>query len=193
MPMLAAETESTTAKPSMTFARNRKVGSLSDIDRGQTRLDNPTSNPRLLSENRPNRQYRLPGPKRKTGAEWIKGRKFVPSWACFPPLRGAKRRSNPVIPKSVLWIASRSLASGAHSRDPLARNDGLKPYCQPHFRPGSEERYAARDSGGANACQPEASCSFGSVSVCSFSSVMPGIISITDRPCGVTSITARLV
>src|SRR3984885_12512182 len=25
---------------------------------------------------------------------------------------------------SVLWIASRSLSSGAHSRDPLARNDG---------------------------------------------------------------------
>src|SRR5271167_667840 len=24
-----------------------------------------------------------------------------------------------------LWIASRSLSSGAHSRDPLARNDGL--------------------------------------------------------------------
>src|SRR5437016_13225375 len=26
-----------------------------------------------------------------------------------------------------LWIASRSLSSGAHSRDPLARNDG---YCE---------------------------------------------------------------
>jgi hypothetical protein len=25
-----------------------------------------------------------------------------------------------------LWIASRSLSSGAHSRDPLARNDGFK-------------------------------------------------------------------
>src|SRR5213593_4295861 len=24
------------------------------------------------------------------------------------------------------WIASRSLSSGAHSRDPLARNDGIK-------------------------------------------------------------------
>jgi hypothetical protein len=23
------------------------------------------------------------------------------------------------------WIASRSLSSGAHSRDPLARNDGM--------------------------------------------------------------------
>jgi hypothetical protein len=30
----------------MTLARNRKAGSLSDID-----CDNPTSNPRLLSEN----------------------------------------------------------------------------------------------------------------------------------------------
>jgi hypothetical protein len=26
---------------------------------------------------------------------------------------------------SPLWIASRSLSSGAHSRDPLARNDGF--------------------------------------------------------------------
>src|SRR6266516_4810332 len=37
-----------------------------------------------------------------------------------PSLRGAKRRSNPALR---LWIASRSLSSGAHSRDPLARND----------------------------------------------------------------------
>jgi hypothetical protein len=33
-----------------------------------------------------------------------------------------KQSSFPVAP----WIASRSLSSGAHSRDPLARNDGLK-------------------------------------------------------------------
>src|SRR5712671_3246251 len=26
------------------------------------------------------------------------------------------------------WIASRSLSSGAHSRDPLARNDGKRPF-----------------------------------------------------------------
>jgi hypothetical protein len=26
------------------------------------------------------------------------------------------------------WIASRSLSSGAHSRDPLARNDGTRPH-----------------------------------------------------------------
>jgi hypothetical protein len=26
---------------------------------------------------------------------------------------------------AVLWIASRSLSSGAHSRDPLARNDDV--------------------------------------------------------------------
>jgi hypothetical protein len=43
--MLAAEIASTTAKPSMTFARKRRVGSLSDIDRGQTRPNNPTSTP----------------------------------------------------------------------------------------------------------------------------------------------------
>jgi len=34
-----------------------------------------------------------------------------------------------------LWIASRSLSSSAHSRDPLARNDGLTPrVLLPHFR-----------------------------------------------------------
>ena len=32
------------------------------------------------------------------------------------------RRSNPFFQSSVRWIASRSLSSGAHSRDPLARN-----------------------------------------------------------------------
>src|SRR6266576_1506573 len=40
-----------------------------------------------------------------------------------PSLRGAQRRSNPAFLLG-LWIASRSLSSGAHSRDPLARNDG---------------------------------------------------------------------
>src|SRR6266436_9194489 len=36
-----------------------------------------------------------------------------------------KRRSNPLSPFLWLWIASRSLSSGAHSRDPLARNEGI--------------------------------------------------------------------
>ena len=55
--------------------------------------------------------------------------------------------------------------------------------------------YAARAfgaAGGANTFQSAASCSLGSVSACSFSSVIPGIISSTTRPCGVTSMTARL-
>src|ERR1700754_2438222 len=34
------------------------------------------------------------------------------------------RRSNPVFAWQP-WIASRRLSSGAHSRDPVARNDGL--------------------------------------------------------------------
>jgi hypothetical protein len=51
---------------------------------------------------------------------------------CFPSLpatnakrlrKGAKRRSNPFFLYIATWIASRSLSSGAHSRDPLARND----------------------------------------------------------------------
>src|SRR3979490_1274224 len=40
-----------------------------------------------------------------------------------PSLRGAKRRSNPFFLYVARWIASRSLSSGAHSRDPVARND----------------------------------------------------------------------
>jgi len=39
------------------------------------------------------------------------------------------RRSNPAsffFAQEESWIASRSLSSGAHSRDPVARNDGVK-------------------------------------------------------------------
>jgi hypothetical protein len=42
-----------------------------------------------------------------------------------PSLRGATRRSNPFFFDATPWIASRSLSSGARSRDPLARNDGF--------------------------------------------------------------------
>src|SRR5260370_26340491 len=41
----------------------------------------------------------------------------------FSSLRGATRRSNPVTTIFAHCIASRSLSSGAHSRDPLAHND----------------------------------------------------------------------
>jgi catechol 2,3-dioxygenase len=41
----------------------------------------------------------------------------------FSSLRGAERRSNPAFAR-LRWIASRSLSSGADSRDPLTRNDG---------------------------------------------------------------------
>jgi hypothetical protein len=40
-----------------------------------------------------------------------------------------KRRSNPFFLCAARWIASRSLSSGARSRDPLARNDGLRIGC----------------------------------------------------------------
>jgi hypothetical protein len=40
-----------------------------------------------------------------------------------PSFLGAKQRSNPFFLYAARWIASRSLSSGAHSRDPLARND----------------------------------------------------------------------
>ena len=38
-------------------------------------------------------------------------------------LRGAFATKQSIFLFSVRWIASRSLSSGAHSRDPLARND----------------------------------------------------------------------
>src|SRR6267378_3014448 len=41
--------------------------------------------------------------------------------SCLPSLRA--ERSNPFFLYAARWIASRSLSSGAHSRDPLARND----------------------------------------------------------------------
>src|SRR3984893_19524501 len=41
------------------------------------------------------------------------------------------RRSNPFLLCVVRWIASRSLSSGAHSRDPLARNDGTRHHTLP--------------------------------------------------------------
>jgi hypothetical protein len=37
--------------------------------------------------------------------------------------RHCEERSDEAIHLFSLWIASRSLSSGAHSRDPLARND----------------------------------------------------------------------
>jgi hypothetical protein len=39
-------------------------------------------------------------------------------------------RSNPFFLYAARWIASRSLSSGAHSRDPLARNDGSTTDCR---------------------------------------------------------------
>src|SRR5690349_6086811 len=38
-------------------------------------------------------------------------------------LRGALATKQSIAPQVEAWIASRSLSSGAHSRDPLARND----------------------------------------------------------------------
>src|SRR6267142_2370700 len=43
-----------------------------------------------------------------------------------PSLRA--QRSNPFFLCAARWIASRSLSSGAHSRDPLARNDGKRTF-----------------------------------------------------------------
>src|SRR3977135_1744749 len=76
MLMLTAEIASTTVKPSMTLPRNRKLGSLRRIDCGQTRLDNPTSNPHVFPETGET-GTRGSRSGRKTRAEWIKGRKLA--------------------------------------------------------------------------------------------------------------------
>ena len=59
MPMLTAEIASTTEKPSMIFARNRKVGSFADTDGGQIPF-NPTSFPRFSFAKQPNQGARAP-------------------------------------------------------------------------------------------------------------------------------------
>jgi hypothetical protein len=43
----------------------------------------------------------------------------------FSGISSAAKQS--IFPLVEAWIASRSLSSGAHSRDPLARNDDVKP------------------------------------------------------------------
>ena len=70
--MLAAEIASTTAKPSMILARNRRVGSLKDEP---LRFRNRTSTPRFRSEKQASGGP-APNPVRKIKAEWIKVRKF---------------------------------------------------------------------------------------------------------------------
>src|SRR5260370_7367429 len=58
------------------------------------------------------------------------------------------RRSNPAfVPRRKSWIASRSLSSGARSRDPLARNDGERGSTAeknpPEAKPPADCRYRA--------------------------------------------------
>src|SRR5260370_7510852 len=78
MLMVATGVGGTTGKPSMTLARNRNVGSLTDIDRGHARFDNPPPNPRLLPKNQQNRERELPDLLLKIRAEWIRAGKFAP-------------------------------------------------------------------------------------------------------------------
>src|SRR6185295_2351344 len=84
--MLAAEIASTTAKPSMILARNRRVGSLKDEP---PRFKNRTSHPGFVLKNR-YREARPPNPVRKVKAEWIRARKSGKDWqGCrHPPLEG---------------------------------------------------------------------------------------------------------
>jgi hypothetical protein len=43
-------------------------------------------------------------------------------------VQGSEATKQSICPRVERWIASRSLSSGAHSRDPLARNDGEARY-----------------------------------------------------------------
>src|SRR4051812_23277624 len=74
--MLAAEIASTTAKPSMILARNRRVGNLKDEP---PRFKNRTPHPVFVLKNR-HREALPPNPVRKVKAEWIRVRKFGQSW-----------------------------------------------------------------------------------------------------------------
>src|SRR3981081_2081181 len=115
--MLAAEMASTTAKPSMILPRNRNVGSLTDIDCGQTRFDSPTRTPIVLPIPSRNRKRELPDSMLKTRAEWIRGRKLAPS-----PCRGA----GPVQGPWPVRLEESAIVSGAVIRaDPLPQAAGI--------------------------------------------------------------------
>src|SRR5712675_2223801 len=72
---------------------------------------------------------------------------------CF--FLGAKKRSNPFFLCAARWIASRSLSSGARSRDPLARNDGFR--ISLHKGRGDAEPLAQNGACNAHASQPRPS------------------------------------
>src|SRR3979490_795417 len=129
MPMLAAEIASTTAKPSMTFARKRRVGSLSDIDRGQTRPNNPTSTPRLLSKASRTRERKLPGPPPKIRAEWIRRRKFGPGF----PSRAARLLCRVSKDQATSWFETAAhppVTQAAYTCTPAAPHP--EEHVQPH-------------------------------------------------------------
>src|SRR3954447_2844210 len=62
-------------------------------------------------------------PPSATCSQWVSAVRRRCSLRPPPSLRGGKRRSNPSRGITESWIALRSLSSGAHSRDPVARND----------------------------------------------------------------------
>jgi hypothetical protein len=76
----------------MTFARKRKAGNFSDMDRGKTRPDNATSTLPLIPTTSEFGERELPDPILKTRAQWIKAGKFV--WDPHPKnlLKGRANR-----------------------------------------------------------------------------------------------------
>jgi hypothetical protein len=62
--MLTAVIASTTAKPSMIFPRNRRVGSFNVSDCSPARFDDPTLTPRFLGKRGQRNESRVPNPGR---------------------------------------------------------------------------------------------------------------------------------
>src|SRR5437667_5614928 len=114
--MLAAEIASTTAKPSMILARNRRVGSLKDEP---LRFRNRTSSPRFRSEKQAS-GGRAPNPVRKLKAEWIKVRKSGQSWQRLGgrprPVRAPGREGACANERGSRWVKAAARGDGLSVR-----------------------------------------------------------------------------
>src|SRR5258708_13942731 len=94
-----------------------------------------------------------PAGRREAGAFLVIARsQRVPPWA-GPMINSATKQS--ISHYAEPWIASRSLSSGPHSRDPLARNDGRDGGAFPPQSdrvPRSSKSEGGRRSGSARGC-----------------------------------------
>ncbi len=102
----------------------------------------------------------FPAPFPRRGTTRCKARTNITSRECrrtSSSLRGAKREQSSYLVVTQRWIASRSLSSGARSRRPVARNDGMgclktesAVFRQPYRLPGG--RAGGGGGGGGSGC-----------------------------------------